>query len=271
MKRALLLLVLSCQLHAHESYIEIFDRCNEDNLNPDQGKLRNQWAAKCFPVFDANYYSNRLPLRYALVKSRSSNSYKGPTDVNAPCGDWQMIAVCLASCFTADQQVLFGTGYIPIERALNDLVTRIVTLKPESDLEHLSFGIDRVSTYTRTREAALEDVRVFDMVSGGKLSVTTGHPMLLATGVMTTAAQVKVGDFLVKMDGRYDEIARITDIQVFDRVYNVAPVSGNPVANIIVAQGYLTGSAAYQYLEEFSKLLNRKLLRSSIALPPPGS
>jgi hypothetical protein len=49
---------------------------------------------------------------------------------------------------------------------------------------------------------------------------------------------------------------------VVTKVYNLRPATTDLMTNIIVAQGYLNGSARYQ--SEYLKYLNRVLIRQNI-------
>jgi hypothetical protein len=48
----------------------------------------------------------------------------------------------------------------------------------------------------------------------------------------------------------------------FTKVYNLKPTTTDLTSNILVAQGYLSGSVRYQ--NEYIKYLNRVLLRHNI-------
>lgn len=86
MKLLIFSLITTSLAWSHLSYTTILERCNEQNLEPAQGKIRNQWAKKCFPkhqdYFD--FFANKKPVRYALVWSPSKNSWSGPINANAP-------------------------------------------------------------------------------------------------------------------------------------------------------------------------------------------
>lgn len=55
-----------------------------------------------------------------------------------------------------------------------------------------------------------------------------------------------MGDKLLKAGGIPDPVTGVEKTTHFGKVYNIRPVSTEPVANILIAQGYLVGSARFQ-------------------------
>lgn len=251
------------------SYITIKSRCNENNLGPEEAHGRNAWAAKCFPQ-DASEITKRdtsSPVEYALVSDEAETNWSAPLNPAESCSGWAGIkAFCLASCYTPNQEVLFDDGYLRIDQALESLKTNVVTLSKFAKLDELSYDILPVESYTKSWRASSEMVRRLSTESGGSLEVTLNHPVLISDGVMVQAKDLKVGDQLVKQDGTFDSIVKMDDHFFFGFVYNLAPDSLHPLENVVVAQGYLNGSANYQYHELFKDLMYRKMLRTKINL-----
>ncbi|MDI1449863.1 hypothetical protein [Polyangium sp. 6x1] len=274
-----------------ESYTVILQRCGEDSLDPEQGHRRNEWARQCFPdkksLIDVFEGMNQ----YALVHNAATDSWKGPlapslslahlgflgigsvsrhalaSATQMPsCDGWEIKAFCVVSCYTPEQRILFEEGYVPIVDATERLLSNVVTLRRDSTLEGLLFQTLPVESYSRSWRDASEVVRTFDMESGGRLRVTLNHPMVTAEGVVKPALEVKAGESLVKKDGAFDPIARTHDDLFFGKVYNITPASNDPVENIVVAEGYLNGSARYQFDQAFVDLYYRKMLRETMDL-----
>ncbi len=63
-------------------------------------------------------------------------------------------------------------------------------------------------------------------------------------------------------DGSFDVIVSIDKKQLYTQTYNLRPVTTDLLSNIVVAQGFLNGSARFQ--SEFVDELNRVLLRANI-------
>ena len=236
----------------HISYTAVLERCTEQNLDPAHGEIRNQWARKCFPehVDAIDFFSSKKPVKYALVYSPSRNSWQGPVDQNAACGDWVIKSFCLASCYTPDQEILFESGFLPIEEALGRNETRLRVLTHNSSLQEPVFRSISVGAYSRSWQEGHEIIRVIQTESGGQLKVTENHPILLSSGDMIEARNLQIGDFLIRQNGQRDPVISIQNIDYFGKVYNISPKSLDPTENILVAQGFLVGSGAYQHTEE---------------------
>ncbi len=78
---------------------------------------------------------------------------------------------------------------------------------------------------------------------------------------MVAAETLKAGDSLMTAEGKADAITSIETVDYFGKVYNID--MGNEVIedNIIVAQGFLSGTVYFQ--NEGLENLNRLILRNS--------
>lgn len=170
--------------------------------------------------------------------------------------------LCEAGCYTPNQKILFEDGETPIANAQQLGKTNLITLSADSMFGNLSLTANPVLHYTMDKQPMQQPILTFHMHSGGRLSVTTEHPLVNEQGMVRKAKLMAVGDHLVKQDGTPDEIVSIDEASWFGRVYNLKPVSTNLTENILVAQGYLNGSGRYQ--SEFLEELNRILLRDSV-------
>jgi hypothetical protein len=88
--------------------------------------------------------------------------------------------------------------------------------------------------------------------------VTNEHPMVTGEGRLVQAQKLKVGEELLKADGTPDAIVSIEKTTHQGKVYNIKPESREQVANILIAQGYLVGSARFQ--NDDVDYMNRVLL-----------
>lgn len=240
-------------------YALIFERCSEQYLTKPEGTARNEWATKCFPKTNFDMYTAGDPGMYALVYSPSANSWKGPTQASAVCGDWQLKAMCVFACYPAGEEVLFENGYQSLDEAIRGVEDRLMVLDPASSLDDPQLVARDVYAFTRSFAEDFESIRTFTAASGEDISVTLNHPVLLSNGIMIEARDVQVGDRLVSVDGYPDPVVDIEDELYFGRVYNVAPKSRDLKENIVVAEGFLMGSAAYQYTARFQKAMGRRL------------
>jgi hypothetical protein len=164
----------------------------------------------------------------------------------ASTGSFFVVAYCEASCFTPDQRVLFSGGEQNILDAMNAGREDIVTLSPDATLDNLQLTEGKVYSYTsetRDSEHVIYHVRT---ASGGELKVTNEHPVVTSEGRLVQAQALKAGDELLRQDGTPDAIVSVEKGTHFGKVYNLKPEARDQVSNILVAQGYLVGSARFQ-------------------------
>jgi hypothetical protein len=109
---------------------------------------------------------------------------------------------------------------------------------------------------------ANQEIITLRMKSGGELRVTNEHPLVTSEGVMKRAEDLVVGESLVRDNGASDPVVSMSSTTEFTKVYNLQPTTTDLTSNILVAQGYLSGSVRYQ--NEYVKYLNRVLLRQNI-------
>ena len=261
-----LVFFLSSMVYADVAMMEIYERCSEQDMRTQQGLKRNAWAKKCFKHVNFDAYNNRDPMMYALVYSDSKKSWRGPMKASDSCGDWKLKAMCVQSCYPYNEIILFEDGYSAIGDAYVARKNNIVAMSSDSLLFSPEFVSLDVKSYTRSHHRDHEVLLEFNTQSGSGLVVTQGHPVLLSTGVMKEAHQLKIGDYLVRASGELDQIINIRCEDFWGHVYNIQPASGHPKENILVARDYLVGSAAYQFSQEFVKLMNRQIFRQSIDL-----
>lgn len=260
MKILILLLLLSSTSWAELSFMAILERCTEQNLDPKDAEIRNQWARKCFPkqkeYFD--FFSKQKPTRYALVWSSKKNSWQGPLHTNADCDDWQLKTFCVSACYTPDQKILFESGELAIGEAFERNEATLMVLQKGSSLEKPVLKPVKVQAYSRSWRESHEVILSIRTASGGQLKVTTNHPILLGSGIMIEASDLQIGDLLIKQNGQRDPVVSIENIDYYGRVFNISPNSINPTENILVAEGFLVGSGGYQYNEELHKLIDAR-------------
>ncbi|MBI2603056.1 MAG: hypothetical protein HYW48_08365 [Deltaproteobacteria bacterium] len=247
------------------SYITIRSRCTENNLDPGPAHGRNAWAKKCFSsaIEQITFHDQQTPVEYALVSDKNESKWNAPTDAKDACGEFETIhAFCVASCYTPSQRIRFDGVDIPVKTALLTRERNVTTLSKSASLENLTYDILPVESYTQSWRDGYERILVLEMRSGGNLEVTLGHPILLSSGIMVKAKDLSVGDRLIRSTGEFDPIDKIRELGYFGKVYNLAPDSLDPVENILVAEGYLAGSANYQYHQLFQSMWYRQMLRS---------
>ncbi len=173
------------------------------------------------------------------------------------------VGLCVAGCYVEGTQLQFADGPMAIKTAAEALRGDLVTLSPDATLDNLSLTTNKVERYTTDVTESVQTIYTLTMASGGQLKVTNEHPLLDGTGVIRQAHALKVGDNLVRANGKQDPITSIAVNKIFGKVYNVRPVTTDYVSNIVVAGGYLNGSLRYQ--NEFLDTVNALILRRALA------
>lgn len=171
-------------------------------------------------------------------------------------------ALCEGGCYSPEQEVRFGDEFAPVAEAYERNERKVTTLAPDATFDSLDFTVNKIARWTVDIAPAEQTILTLSMESGGELRVTTEHPVLTSEGVLKKASALVVGESLVQEDGAPDPIATIERETVFTKVYNLQPATTDLTSNILVAQGYLNGSARYQ--SEYLKYLNRVLVRNKI-------
>jgi hypothetical protein len=161
-------------------------------------------------------------------------------------GAFWVAGYCESSCYTPDQSLRFSNGDVNIVEALGTKRTDLVTLSPDATLDDLTTQVSQVLNYTLELRDAKNPIVKLTTASGGSLTVTTEHPVITSKGQLVKAESLVEGDALLLANGTPDPITHIEKGSHFGKVYNIKPVSPEPVANILIAQGFLVGSARFQ-------------------------
>ncbi len=177
-------------------------------------------------------------------------------------GNFYAAAYCESSCYTPDQSLRFSDGDVNILEALKAKRNDVVTLAPDATLDSLSTHVDRVYSYTSEIRDAEQVVYKITTASGGSLSITNEHPVILSDGRVVKAETLTPHDQLIRAAGGADSIVRVERTTYFGKVYNIKPMSEEPISNVIIAQGFLVGSARFQ--NDDVEYMNRTLLFRAI-------
>ena len=205
-----------------------------------------------FPV----YYSADMLGDWAAPNNRATSC-----DVLLPT--YSMVGLCWSGCYTPDMTVEFSSGAVPILAAQQKGFFDLVTLTPESTLDNLTYMTNEVQSYTADAKEQEQTIYKITTKSGGFLSVTHEHPLLDRNGMMRDAQSFEVGDYLVHKDGTPDLIIQIQKEEYFGKVYNIDPTTLDYTSNIIVAQGFLSGSRRYQ--GPYRDMINSVILRRALS------
>lgn len=269
-------------------------RCEEDNLNNPQANGRIDWTLHCARADvlrnwqkaglpNVSYekvaqgtrealttfggYPRKSPMYPTFATGDLNRGWKAPVAMESQCNTkipagygWN--ADCVASCYTPEQRLLYSSGFIPVVEAMQENAQELQVVADEASLGNImleSIGVeDYINSIRETDHTILE----LTMKSGGRLRLTPNHPLLDDLGYIKLAESFRVGDALLTKEGRKDPIVSIEISEYFGKVYNVMPKSAGLKANVLVAEGYLAGSAWYQ--NEGASYIDRRILRESV-------
>lgn len=181
--------------------------------------------------------------------------------LNLPAGV-AVDALCEAGCYMPDQVIRTGDSSVAVATAQASGQRAVTTLAPNSTIDSVALMQNTIARWTVDIAPANQTILTLRMKSGGEMRVTLEHPLVTSDGAMRQAQTLVVGDSLVRDNGSSDPVVSITKTEEFTKVYNLRPTTTDLTSNVLVAQGYLTGSARYQ--SEYVKYLNRVLFRHKI-------
>lgn len=98
--------------------------------------------------------------------------------------------------------------------------------------------------------------------SGERLEVTPPHPIVLADGSLIEAREVREGDEIAGARGVPIRVVTVKSYPYAGMVYNVELESRDRTENILIAGGFLTGTALFQ--QEWSREAFRLLVRDHV-------
>ena len=202
-----------------------------------------------YATFDSSPAGNGtmlVPTDLASCSLHAKNPTTGAITAAAWTGDFYVSFYCESSCYAPDQSLRFSDGDVNVVAAMKARRTDLVTLTADATLDDLATQTAKVENYTTEIRDVENVIYKLTMASGGSLSVTNEHPIITSAGRLVQAQKLAVGDELLKADGSPDAIIDIEKTTHFGKVYNLRPVSQAPVANLLIAQGYLVGSSRFQ-------------------------
>lgn len=168
--------------------------------------------------------------------------------------------VCPCGCFEASTNILIQdeSGEAVYKEVQNLKKTDLlVSMDAESTLSDMSFqGRD---SYYVTRGPEKPALHVFYLENGKKLALTQNHAILLPTGVVVTAKDLKEGDSLLSKDGETVKIEKKTREFTSKDVYNFAIKGESELNHFVVAEGIVVGDILWQ--NSYADLLFNVALR----------
>jgi hypothetical protein len=224
-------------------------RCTDDQLtNATDAAGRNAWAATCgyiTPAAQTFYNSDADYVVFTTGCGHAGCNPFVPITATAPCVfGLTVLGSCKTGCYTPEQKVLFNGAYSGVQHAFESHKLSVTALTAGSTLRDMGFAEQPIQTYVAG--ATTEDIFVLKDKRGDTVQVTSQHPMVLADGTVVKANTLKKGDRLAKADGTSSRLTEVKTFSFTGTVWNVEPTSHDKAENILVGQGFLTGSVRFQ-------------------------
>ncbi|WP_394825910.1 hypothetical protein [Pendulispora albinea] len=120
---------------------------------------------------------------------------------------------------------------------------RLMTVDDGASLQSLRFQSRAIVNTSIGPEANLLHINLED---GRMLAVTAKHGIVLRSGKVVRAVDVRGGDELVDVSGNTVHVRNVDTVRHGGRVYNVEAGSSSKEGHMIVAEGLLVGDLAWQ-------------------------
>lgn len=262
-------------------------RCSQDSLSNSEAQGRYDWMVKCkdqVPVikeflekFDGVEYKginldeSTRHLYPTFLDSSTKKPWIAPKRVSGSCtvpATAYVAAVCVSSCSTPEQEVIAevekgkALRKVSFIDAWTQKLKKVGTLHPYSSIASTQLEKTEVDNWVTELLDTTQPILTFKLKSGGQLKITPNHAMLNQDGAMQVAQDFKVNDNFVRLGGRLDKIVAIEKSDYYGKVYNVFVNSNELKKNVVVINGYLSGTAFYQ--NEGAKYMNRDLFRKNL-------
>lgn len=270
-------------------------RCEKDSLNDTQAFGRIDWTLHCaradvlrnwekaglpknIPYAEiakgtresltmVGKYPRKHPMYPSFATGDFNRGWVAPTAIENDCrtkppAGYSWNVDCVASCYTPEERLLYSSGYVPIGEAMQENLQDLQVVSDEATLGNIRLKSIGIEDYINSLQDTDHTILELRMASGGSLKVTPNHPLLNHNGYIKLAETFKVGDALLTKEGDKDPIVSIEVSEYHGKVYNVMPKSAGLKANVLVAEGYLAGSAWYQ--NEGASYISRRILRESV-------
>lgn len=176
--------------------------------------------------------------------------------------DYQTPNIFALPGYMPEQKLQFGSGFTAIQEAFESKLTEIFSLNDAAVFEDFRLESRRVKSYTRSVPVTTHRILTLITATGGRLRITPCLPLMRGDGVIVEAVTLKVGDSLLRVEGWDDSIVAIEEQSYFGRVYNVQTEAVTLEGQIVVVEGFLSGSSWFQ--NDGKEYLNRPILRRRI-------
>lgn len=247
----------------------IVDRCKTEldsvggpaiGINSEHQRGRHAWAIKCgYIAAKEAKGAEEMDMVWSFI-DQVGHEVAAPWVESAPCYPFRKFAMCPLGCFSSTQRVLFGSQWLTMEEAASQQTAYFTSLAQNSSPLKPAFARrQRIAYFTAGEEE--QPLRTFSLADGKSTTVTQRHPMIDASGVIIAANDVKLGTALMTVDGP-SEVITITTATEPRKVWHLRPESDEPLSNVVIAEGIMTGSQRFQ--SSWADAAYRNILRESL-------
>lgn len=238
-------------------------------ISYDAAAESNKWGVDCGFLTATAAALYNADHKYAIYAGNNGSFLITNTPkTGTPCNvyaflkkeDIKVVGACSAGCYPPEQELEFGSRPVSIEHAFRSDARTVTALSSASEIGGTTFSEQLIESFVsgETNET------LYTLIGQGseRLVVTGEHPMVSADGSLVPARRLRAGDALLGKDGGLIELAEVATRPYKGWVWNVRPQSRNKLDNILVAQGFLTGSVRFQ--NEWANETYRLTLRDSL-------
>lgn len=257
MRQMFLVLVLMCIASPSFADENHAARCEADKLTSEAAaRGRNAWARKCgYQRQSMENASNEDGVYIVFTKGKHGGTPNIPISESDSCiSGLSRLGYCQVGCYLGSQHLLLGGQPVAIESAFARSIKEVETLSQTTRRGELQFEPRAIQHYTSGETE--ENIYTIQMENGSELQVTADHPFVGSDFVMVKAKDLKKGHSLVHRTGELVPIRSISIDLYKGKVWNVQPESKVRAENILVAEGFLTGSIRFQnqWADDFYRL-----------------
>lgn len=159
--------------------------------------------------------------------------------------------VCTCGCFDPSTRLLVEridsqhTSWMPIEEiSVGQNSYKVWTVDKSASLSSLARIKAGISRFTKGPEH--EPLIFVETEGANRLGVTTEHAVLLASGEMVAAKELKVGQKLVNHEGQPVLVTNIQRKKISQDVINLLVDQSNEETHLVLAEGLVVGDLAWQ-------------------------
>ncbi|MFL5813332.1 MAG: Hint domain-containing protein [Bdellovibrionia bacterium] len=200
----------------------------------------------------------------AWVAPTVAAASSGASECAMPSG-FKFVGLCTSGCVTPEQEIASPQGDLAIE-ALEKLETPAVYV-PEAGLNGGAFRLSEIPAKRFVKDVTPAQQKVLEVstLSGAKLRVSPEHPLLTGNMTFSIAQDLKVGQTLIKADGRQDPIVSIQETSYFGKLHNLYVDTARMDQSLYIVQGFVSGDKHYQdvSVSDLNRMALRRLVQVS--------